>query len=127
MSELHDALLGVLDVKSGKDTDHDPYAALCAMFDIANALDWLDPNSVPAHWGFSPSPMGGLDYAECHNASNGECGAHPSGECSTTRGLLYECGVVMSDPYGYPSGARAERALVELGNVLNPYALLYRD
>lgn len=123
-----DTLLSILDIQSGKAGDHDPYSALCAMFDIANALYWLDPNSVPAQWEFRQSPMGGLDYAECTTDIDAmECDAHPSGECTNALMLLMECGVNLSDPYSTDSGYAAERALIELGNVLNSYANQYSE
>lgn len=118
-------LLDILDIRSGKTTTHDPYDALCAMFDIANALYWLDPNSVPARWGFRAAPSGGLDYAEC--AGEVECETHPSGECCTVRMMLLELEVDLVAPYNDAFGSAAERALIELGNELNAYALLYRD
>jgi hypothetical protein len=126
MVDYRDALLSVLDIRSGGDAgDHDPYDALCAMFDIAHALYWLDPNSVPSSWGFRPSMVGGPDYAECDASemSDWHCGLH-SNECCTARELLYTLAVTLSDPYGDAMGLRAERELVSLGNELNPYALM---
>lgn len=120
-----DSLLSVLDVPSGETTTHDPYGALCAMFTICDALYWLDPNSVPADWGFCAAPSGGLDYAEC--AGEHECETHSSGECSTARMMLLELQVNLADPYGDAFGRAAEEALIELGNALNPDALLYTD
>lgn len=115
------ALLDILDVRSGATVTHDPYSALCAMFEICNALYWLDPNMVPAGWEFRPSMAGGLDYAEC--GPDEECTVH-CGECTTPRALLEACGVVMDDPYSTPAGELAESLLIELGNELNPYALM---
>lgn len=121
---MREELLSVLDIRSGGEHgDHHPYGALCAMFDIAHALYWLDPNSVPAAWGFRPAPAGSPDYAECTEGDGDGCPAH-SGECWAAYALLTQAGVNLSDPYGDEHGLAAERALVELGTELHPYARL---
>lgn len=126
--DLRDAILDALDVRSGRDGDHDPYSALCAMFDLAHALYWLDPNSVPSSWGFRPAPYGSIDYADCaESVEDGACGLH-CGECWAPREVLAVCGVALDGPYDTPerwaTADRAIEAMVAVGDELEPYAVL---
>lgn len=114
---------------SGKTTDHSHEDVLASCFDVADALYWLDPNAVPASWGFSPAPSGGLDYATCDTDGTAECVTHPSGECDTVHYLLAEAGVTdFGDPYGsnVAGGYTAEAALIYAGTIICRYESLIR-
>lgn len=121
--DLRSAMIYALGIRSGAEGDFDPYGALCAMFDVAHALYWLDPNSVPSAWQFSPGLGGDMDYAECTEGDGEGCPVH-SDECREAYALLTACGVDLADPYGNEAGRAAERALIALGNELEPYAAL---
>lgn len=132
MSIYGRALLSVLTDgwASGKTTDHSHEDVLASCFDVALALYWLDPNAVPAEWGFRAAPSGGLDYAECDTDGTAECVTHPSGECNTVHYLLWEAGITdFANPYGsnVAGGFTAEAALVCAGTIVSRYESLIRD
>lgn len=123
------ALLSVLTDgwASGKTTDHSHEDVLASCFDVADALNWLDPNAVPADWGFRAAPSGGLDYAECEEGDEG-CQLH-CGECSTVHYLLWEAGITdFANPYGsnVAGGYTAEAALIYAGTIICRYESLIR-
>lgn len=116
---------------SGKTTDHDHGDIVAQCFDTYEALYWLDPNAVPASWGFRRGAAPDPDYAQCYAHSvNSDpemrCPDHAD-DCWAARSILQDLGVNITDPYAdWGNGLCAERALVYAGTVMCRYASLIR-